>query len=81
VRAFSLLLVARAKTSSTVEADFLLLSHFVVPVLEHTDWVPTIAYNGKIEEFSHTGRAPPLKEILCELIHNTNPACALKRRF
>lgn len=57
------------------------LFFFAVPVLEAFNWVPTIAYNGKITELSHSGRAPPLKEIICEMIHNTNPACALTRRF
>lgn len=51
------------------------------PVLAQTNWVPTIAYNGKITELSHTGNAPPLKEVLCGLIYNTNPACKTVKRF
>lgn len=51
------------------------------PVLTQTNWVPTIAYDGRVTEFSHTGRAPPLKEILCDLIYNTNPACKVKTRY
>lgn len=49
--------------------------------MEVYNWVPTVAYNGKVTELSHTGRAPPLKEILCDLIYNTNPACKTKRRL
>ncbi|CRK98817.1 CLUMA_CG012046, isoform A [Clunio marinus] len=49
------------------------------PVLQQTNWVPTIAYNGRIDENSIGGRAPPLKELLCDLIYNTNPACKVKR--
>jgi hypothetical protein len=45
------------------------------PALALTNWVPTIAYNGKVTEISHTGNAPPLKNILCDLIYNTNLAC------
>lgn len=55
--------------------------HFAAPVIAATNWVPTIAYNREITELSHSGNAPPLKEILCDKIYNTNPACALKRRF
>lgn len=45
------------------------------PVITQTNWVPTIVYDGKINELSHTGNAPPLKDVLCGLIYNTNPAC------
>lgn len=54
----------------------------LVPVLQVFNWVPTVAYNGIISNISHTGRAEPLQEILCNFIRNTNPACApTKRRF
>lgn len=52
----------------------------LAPVIAQFNWVPTIVYNGQISEISHTGRAPPLKEILCDFIHNTNPACAARKR-
>jgi len=50
------------------------------PVIQHFNWVPTVVYNGQITDISHTGRAAPLKEIICDFIHNTNPACASRRR-
>lgn len=64
-----------------LERNFEFLLHILAPVIAETNWVPTIAYNGAIDELSHSGRAPPLKEILCDKIYNTNPACALKRRY
>lgn len=39
------------------------------------DWVPTVVYNGKVNAQSHTGTAPPLREIICNLINNANPGC------
>jgi hypothetical protein len=49
-------------------------------VLAQTNWVPTVAYNGKISPLSHTGNAPPLKEVLCGMIYNTNPACKVAKK-
>lgn len=54
---------------------------FIAPVIADTNWVPTIAYNSEINALSHSRDAGPLKDILCGKIHNTNPACALKRRY
>lgn len=45
------------------------------PVLKVTKWVPTIVYNGQLTENSHTGKAAPLKNVLCGLIANNNQAC------
>ncbi|KAL7035430.1 hypothetical protein ACKWTF_008363 [Chironomus riparius] len=45
------------------------------PVLQNTRWVPTIAYNGQITEYSHSGNSPPLKDVLCYYCSNSNPAC------
>jgi hypothetical protein len=69
-----------------VESDFatnqqLGYEQITTPVLTETNWVPTIVYNGKITEFSHTGNAPALKEVLCSLIHNTNPVCRTVKEF
>lgn len=51
------------------------------PVVDNTNWVPTIVYNGEITDFSNTGKAPALKEVLCSLIYNTNPACKTAKVF
>lgn len=69
-----------------VQSDFatnqqLGFEQITAPVLAQTKWVPTIAYNGKINELSHSGRAPPLKKIICDFIYNTNPACKAERLF
>lgn len=45
------------------------------PVLQQTSWVPTVVYNGQLTDYSHTGNSPPLKDILCQLCSNSNPAC------
>lgn len=44
-------------------------------VLQHTNWVPSIIYNQQISELSHTGNAPPLKDIICSFISNSHTAC------
>ena len=49
-------------------------------VIPQFNWVPTIVYNDKITDISHSGRAPPLKDILCDFIRNTNPECAARKR-
>lgn len=69
-----------------VESDFstnqqLEYERSTTPVLAQTSWVPTVVYNGKITEFSHTDNAPPLKDVLCNLIHNTNSACKTLQEF
>lgn len=69
---------AQSESATSQQLDYEQIS---VPVMEVYNWVPTVAYNGKVTELSHTGRAPPLKEILCDLIYNTNPACKTKRRL
>lgn len=51
------------------------------PVITQTNWVPTVVYNGKLNEYSHTGKAPAIKEVLCNLIQNTNSACKTLREF
>lgn len=48
---------------------------FPVPVIRAFNWVPTVAYNGKIIENSHTARAPPLRQVICDYINNANAAC------
>lgn len=45
------------------------------PVLQQTNWVPTIIYDGKITTDSHTGNGRALHEVICEMINNNNPAC------
>ena len=52
-----------------------------LPVLEVTDWVPSIAYNGRITELSRADRDYQLKEIICNFIYNTNPACQQQSFF
>lgn len=48
------------------------------PVLQSTNWVPTVIYNGQLTDYSHTGNSPPLKDIICSLISNNNPSCLEK---
>lgn len=50
-------------------------SDILGPAINVFDWIPTVAYNGKIVPASHTGRAPPLTEVICNLINNDNPSC------
>lgn len=47
------------------------------PVLEYTNWVPSVLYNGQITEYTSAGRTgvPQLIDILCQLCSNNNPAC------
>lgn len=45
------------------------------PVLAATRWVPSVIYNGQISQYTHTGRSPPLKNILCELSSNSKEIC------
>lgn len=44
------------------------------PVMAITDWVPTVAYNGEVNELSAIG-APPLRDILCTFVAGSTPAC------
>ncbi|KAG5681786.1 hypothetical protein PVAND_011194 [Polypedilum vanderplanki] len=51
------------------------------PVLRTTNWVPSIVYNNQITDYTHSGNSPPLKDVICSLISNTNSACLEKYHF
>jgi len=72
--------------SECVASDFatqqqLGYEQITLPILNATNWVPSVTYNGKLTENSHIGQALPLLDVLCGLISNTNPACRAKRFF
>lgn len=48
-----------------------------IPVLQNTNWVPSVLYNGQLTQYSSAGRSgvPQLIEILCQLCDNNNPVC------
>lgn len=52
-----------------------------LPVLQNTNWVPSVLYNGQITEYTSAGRAgvPLLLDILCQLCSNNNAACQQQR--
>jgi hypothetical protein len=51
-----------------------------MPVLQNTNWVPSVLYNGQLTEYTSAGRqgVPQLITILCELCQNSNPVCSQK---
>lgn len=48
------------------------------PVLQYTNWVPSVTFNGAVTEYSAMGRqgVPRLLDVLCQLCDNNNPACS-----
>jgi hypothetical protein len=58
----------------------LAFERITLPVLQYTNWVPSVVYNNQFSEYSHTGNSPPLKDVICSLISNSNPSC-LENRF
>lgn len=67
--------IAECAQSDFAVRQQLQFERLTTPVLQTTNWVPTVLYDGKITDYSHTGRSPALKDVLCELLHDTNPAC------
>jgi hypothetical protein len=46
------------------------------PVLSQTNWVPSVIFNGQLNEYTrYSSSTPPLKDIICAFISNSNPAC------
>lgn len=46
-----------------------------IPIMEITDWVPSIVYNGVPDENTDARVSAPLRDILCALVENSTPAC------
>lgn len=61
------------------ESDFALRQQLGYEIITNqhlivTNWVPTVIYNGELDDMSITRDAPPLKTILCTLI-DTHQSC------
>lgn len=66
-----------------VESEFatkqqLEYEQITAPVLQVTNWVPTIIYNGQLTSDSHTRDGRPFQVVICEMIQNKHPSCAAK---
>lgn len=46
-----------------------------IPIMQITDWVPSIVYNGVPDENTDARESAPLRDILCTFIENSTPAC------
>jgi hypothetical protein len=58
-----------------VNYSYVKINFVIGPAINVFNWIPTVAYNGKIVAASFTGTAPPLRDVICNLINNDNPSC------